>query len=94
MQSPEELKKKIEELQKRHEKVTQRKAALGGELKAKKEELASLIQEIRDAGYDPKTIVADRNKAQQELETMMEGFEKSLAEVEEGLSVYDKPKKG
>lgn len=91
MLAPEELKKKIEDLQKRHEKATKKKAAFGGELKAKKEELQSLLQEIKDAGYDPKTLVADRNKAQQELETMVETMDKSLVEVEEALAAYEKP---
>ena len=91
MKNPEELKKCIEELQARHGRVTKKRAALGGELKAKKEELGSLIEEIKNAGYDPATIVAERNRTQQELEKMILDYDKALTEVEEGLASYDKP---
>lgn len=88
--TPEEIRKKIEELQTRHTAVTGKKQSLGGQLQAKKEELANLITEIRAAGYDPKQLVAERDKAQKTLEAMIQDFDKSLTEVEKALSVYEK----
>ena len=88
--SPEEIKKKIEDLQRRAEVITKKKAAFGGQLKVKKEELASLISEIRAAGYDPKNLVAERDKAQAGLESLMTDFEKELVKSEEAMAVYEK----
>lgn len=88
--SIEELTKQIESLQKRYSTVLRRKAELGGALKAKKDELGALIQEIQDAGYNPKTLVEDRNKAQEELEKLVAAFETDLKEAETALAAYDK----
>lgn len=88
--SVEELGNKIETLNKRYSSVLRRKAELGGALQTKKEELADLIREIQDAGYNPKTLVEDRNKAQAELETLVSTFEKDLTEAETALAVYEK----
>lgn len=90
MLTPDELQKRISDLQTRHARVLKRKTELGGELKSKKDELAALVKEIQAAGYNPKTLVEDRNKAQQELEALMEEFEKGLREAETTLDAYDK----
>jgi len=90
--TPDEIKKKIDDLQKRHEAVTQKRASLGGQLQAKKEELAAIIQEVRAAGYDPKNLASERDKAQQELETMVEDFETKLTEVETAIAAFDSKK--
>ena len=86
----EQTRLKIEELQNRHSAVIAKKNSLGGQLQAKKEELAALIKEIRDAGYDPKKLVSERDKVQGELEEMIQEFDRNLTEVEKALSVYDK----
>lgn len=90
MLSPEELQKRITDLLSRNQRVLKRKTELGGELKSKKDELAALVKEIQAAGYNPKTLVEDRNKAQAELETLMDEFEKGLLEAEKTLAAYDK----
>jgi len=90
MRSPEELNEKIQDLQTRHGHLIKRKAELGGELRSKRDELAALVKEIQAAGYNPKTLVEDRNKVQQELESLIEEFEKGLVEAETNLSAYDK----
>jgi DNA repair exonuclease SbcCD ATPase subunit len=90
--SAEEIHKKIENLQVRHDKVLKKRSELGGELKAKKEELSNLVKEITEAGFNPKTISEDKNTAQGELETLMTDFEKTLSEVESSLSTYDNKK--
>jgi len=88
--APEDIRKKIDDLQTRHAALVSKKNSLGWQLQAKKDELAGLITEIRTAGYDPKKLVAEKEKAQQELETMLIDFEKHLTEVEKALSAYDK----
>lgn len=85
-----EIKKKIEDLQKRTEVVVKKKATFGGQLQAKKEELAALIKEIKAAGYDPKNLVSERDKAQKELEEMISTYETDLTQVEDALAVYEK----
>lgn len=88
--SVDELSTQIDSLQKRYANVLRRKAELGGALKAKKDELAQLVQEIEDAGYNPRTLVEDRNKAQEELEQLVVTFERDLVDAETALSAYDK----
>ena len=92
MRTPDEIKDKIADLQSRHEEVTQKRAALGGQLQAKKEELASIIQEVREAGYDPKNLPGERDKAQQALETLIDDFELKLKAVEDALAAFDSKK--
>jgi len=92
MRTPDEIKEKIADLQSRHEAVTQKRASLGGQLQAKKEELAAIIQEVRSAGYDPKNLPGERDKAQQELEALIDDFELKLKAVEEALSAFDSKK--
>jgi uncharacterized protein YoxC len=86
----EEIKKKIDELQKRTDTVVKKKAAFGGQLQAKKEELATLVSEIKAAGYDPKTLVTERDRAQAELLAMIETYETDLARAEDALALFDK----
>lgn len=87
-----EIKRKIEELQKRYNAVVQKKAGLAGQLQAKKEELARIVQEIRAAGYDPKKIAQERDKAKKELEDLIVKLEGELTEVEKALSTFQQQK--
>lgn len=88
--TPEEIRSKVDDLIKRTDTVTKKKAGFGGQLQAKKEELAALILEIRAAGIDPKNLAAERDKAQQSLEQMAADYEKELAAVELALATYEK----
>jgi uncharacterized coiled-coil DUF342 family protein len=90
--TPDEIKKKIDELHTRYNAAVQSKAGLSGQLTAKKEELANIVKEIRDAGYEPKNLVQEAARAKSELETMIEKFEQELTAVETALSAFD-PKK-
>jgi uncharacterized protein YoxC len=83
-----DIKSRIDDLQRRHNAVVQKKAGLAGQLQAKKEELAAIVQEIKDAGYDPKKITQERDRAKQELETMIVKLEGELTEVENALSAF------
>jgi len=87
---PDDIKQKIDALQKRYNVVVQKKASLAGQLQAKKEELASIVQQIRDAGYDPKKITQERDQAKQELDAMLVKAEAELTEVEEALATFNK----
>ena len=88
MMSPQEIKKKIEDLQKRTEAVNKKKASYSGQLQAKKEELAKLITDIRAAGYDPKNLLSERDRAQRELEDLIISYESDLTRVENVLETY------
>lgn len=83
-----DIKKKIEDLQRRHKVVEQKKASLTGQLQAKKEELAAVVKEIRDAGYDPKNIAQERDRAKAELEAMVDRLDRELTEVEKVLANF------
>lgn len=89
-QTPDQLKRKIDDLLKRHDAVVQKRAGVGGQLQAKKEELAAILQEAKAAGFDPKNLAAERDKAQEELATIVADFEKKLIEVETALATFDK----
>jgi uncharacterized protein YoxC len=88
--SPEEMKAKIDAIQKRHQAVLEKRASLSGQLQVKKQELQAILDEIRAAGYDPKNLASDHDKAEKELETMISDFEKKLSEVEDALATFDK----
>ncbi len=90
--TPEELRKKIDDLAKRTEVVNTKKSNLSGKLQAKKEELAQLIVEIRAAGYDPKTLREERDKVQGQLTEMIATYETDLVAVEAALASYDTKK--
>jgi chromosome segregation ATPase len=85
-----QLKDKVEELSQRYTAASRKKATLKGQLQAKKEELAALSKEIKDAGYDPLKLKDAKDKTEQELRQLMESFERDLAEVEEALAAFDK----
>ncbi len=83
-----EIQKRIEALQRRHAEVQQRKAGAAGQLQARKDELASIVQEIRDAGYDPKQITKVRDQVQADLVREIEKYEAALSEVESALDGF------
>jgi hypothetical protein len=89
MATPEELKKKIEDLAKRTDVVNKKKSELVGILQAKKEELANLIKEVKAAGIDPKNLSAERDKAKNELEAMIAAYDKDLTATEQALAAYN-----
>lgn len=90
--TPEELRKKIDDLSKRTEAANTKKSTLSGRLQAKKEELAQLIVEIKAAGYDPKTLREERDKVQAQLTEMIQTYEADLVAVENALASYDTKK--
>lgn len=83
-----DIQKRIEGLQRRHAEVQQRKASAAGQLQARKDELAGIVQEIRDAGYDPKQVTQIRDQVQAELLREIEKYEAALAEVESALNGF------
>lgn len=90
MATPEEIKKKIDDLARRTDAVNRKKSELLGLLQAKKDELAALVKEIKAAGIDPKNLTAERDKAKTDLESMIDSYEKDLAATEKALAAYDK----
>jgi len=90
--TPDEIQKKITDLVKRSEAVEKRKAGLQGQLQAKKEELAALVQEIQAAGRNPRTLVADKEQLEKELLSEIATYEKDLTEVEKALDGFNTKK--
>ena len=88
--TPEDIKRKIEDLSRRTEVASKKKAQLEGQIQQVKENLAELITEIKAAGYDPKTLSAERDKAEAQLLAEIAEYETKLAEVEKALADYDK----
>lgn len=89
-----QLKRRFDDLMKRYETAKSKKEQLKGELGGKKKELVDLSKEIEAAGHNPKTIKAEREKAEQDLVTMLDKFEKDLSNVEDALSAYDEQQQG
>jgi chromosome segregation ATPase len=87
--TPEQIDLKIKELEKRTDVAAKKKAALGGQLTEKKDQLKLLIDEIKEAGFDPKTLPAERDRLQKELVADLEKYEKGLSEVETALATYE-----
>lgn len=83
------LEARLEDLTKRHKTASSKKSKLQGQLEAKRQELASLAEEIRQAGFDPKKLKDERDKVEKELTDMMDALERDLAEVEEALAAFD-----
>lgn len=90
MTSIDQIQAKVEELNKRFKAAHTKKTALGGQLLAKKEELAALKREIEAAGLDPKRLKERRDELQTELVALVEDFSKKLSTVEEALAVFEK----
>jgi len=91
--SPEDIQRKVTDLTKRTDTVTKKRAMLHGQLEEKKKQLAELLQEIRAAGYDPKTLHVEKDRLQKELLGELESYEKELAEVEKALAMFETTKK-
>jgi uncharacterized protein YoxC len=88
--TPDKLQEKVNSILSRHSRILRRKSELSGALKEKKEELAALVKEISDSGYNAKTLVEERNRTQKELEDMLEDYDRQLTEVEGTFEAYDK----
>jgi len=88
--TPDEIKKKIEDLSRRTEVVSKKKSQYEGQLQKVKEDLADLVTEVKAAGYDPKTLSAERDKAEASLLQEIAEYETKLLAVETSLAGYDK----
>jgi predicted nucleic acid-binding Zn-ribbon protein len=82
------LKRKVDDLVSREKKVRQKKAEVKGTLEAKKQELQNLVTEISDAGYNPKTIKEDYEKALKELDSMVAEYSEKIGKAEEAIDEF------
>jgi hypothetical protein len=89
MDSLENMQARVEDLLRRHRAADAKKSKLAGQLEVKRQELARLGKEIREAGYSPKDLKAERDKAASELEGLIETFGQDLAQVERALAAID-----
>lgn len=81
---------KIADLKKRHAAAVKRKASLSGQLEARKQEFETILQEIREAGFDPKNIGKERDRVETELRAMIESYDQKLKTVESALDSFPK----
>jgi chromosome segregation ATPase len=88
--TPDDIKRKIDDLSRRSDVASQKKAQLEGQIQQVKENLAALILEIKAAGYDPKTLSAEKDKVEAQLIQEIAEYETKLAAVEKALADYDK----
>jgi uncharacterized protein YoxC len=87
---PDAIETKVRDLMTRHAAVLQKKAALSGQLQAKKDELVALVNEIKAAGIDPKNLAEESRKAKAALEAEVATFEAEISKVETALAAFDK----
>jgi len=78
----------LTEAKKRHASATQKKARLEGQLKSKQEELRSLIDEIKEKGYDHKTLASTLASKRTELNAKLTIFQEELEAAEEQLAQF------
>lgn len=90
MSSIDQIKQRVDELTRRFNAASKKKAEFRGQLEAKKEELVALKHEIEAAGFDPKNLKKEKDRLETELVNLMDGFEKELVEVETALAAFDK----
>lgn len=86
----EEIKQRVDELGKRYAAASKKRSELQGQLDAKKAELVALSNEIKAAGFDPKKLKEERDRAEKELLDMLEACEREMTEVESALNEFDK----
>ena len=89
MDSLENMQARVEDLLRRHKVADAKKSKLAGQLEVKRQELAKLGKEIREAGYSPKNLKSERDKAAEELDGLIETFEQDLTQVEKALAAID-----
>jgi uncharacterized protein (UPF0335 family) len=72
----------------RHTAATQKKARLEGQLKSKQDELRSLLDEIKEKGYDHKTLASTVASKRTELNAKLTTFTTELEAAEEQLAQF------
>jgi prefoldin subunit 5 len=82
------LKRKVDDLLAREKKVRQKKAEVKGTLEAKKQELQALVTEIQEAGYNPKTIREDYDRAIKDLDELVSEYTEKMSKAEEAIDEF------
>jgi predicted nucleic acid-binding Zn-ribbon protein len=82
------LKRKVDDLLAREKKVRQKKAEVKGTLEAKRQELQNLVTEIQDAGYNPRTIKDDYDRALKELDEMVAEYSGKMDVAEKAIEEF------
>lgn len=89
-EAADDIESRVRSVMNRATKLQQRKANLAGQLQSKKNDMVALLKEIAEAGYNPKTLAADEQKARADLETELTTLEKKLDAAEASLDMFDK----
>jgi Tat protein secretion system quality control protein TatD with DNase activity len=86
----EAMQERVQNLLARAKKAQASKSEIIGTLSAKREELASLVKEIKDAGYNPNTVKEDLDKTEKELKAIADKFEVEIEKAEATLKEFHK----
>jgi len=85
-----DLVKRLETLKKDIDSVKSLSIELKANAKKEEEILRGIIQEIKDLGFDPKTLKQDLEKMENDLETKITEKEKEVLEVKQKLETIEK----
>lgn len=77
---------RFKELSEKLKGVSERKIRLEEQYKSKKQSLTDLLTEIKNAGYDPKTLGSVIKEKEESLKSAIETFEQELQTVSTKLS--------
>jgi multidrug resistance efflux pump len=83
-----DLRRRVDDVTRRTDSVREAKASVNGQLAAKKKQLEELLDEIRKEGLDPRTLIAERDKAKGELVSLLDTYEKDLTGAEAALAFF------
>lgn len=77
---------KFKELETRRQELSTKKIRLEEQYNAKREALASLIEEVKNAGYDPRTLKKTISEMEKKLASDIEEFETAINDASRQLA--------
>jgi chromosome segregation ATPase len=81
-ESIQDLEARYEAANARYEALEKNKVQIEAEMAARKRELKKLMQQARDAGYDPDNLKEDIQRKRQVLAVKLDGFEADMNTAE------------
>jgi len=76
-------------LEKKRQELSTRKIRLEEQYNAKRESLAALIEEVKKAGYNPKTLKTTISEMENKLATDIEEFEAAINTASQKLATIE-----
>ena len=82
LESVQDLEARYQALMVRHDKAGKNKVEIEAELAARKRELKKLMQQAKDAGFDPDNLKEDIQRKQQVLAVKLDNFDADMSAAE------------